>query len=215
MAKRSPPVPLYESPPGKPWCGPTVAKMVLECHGKHISIAEIARRTSASGGVWIPAMGLLFIRLGLNVTIYGWNNTFPSRFMDVADDKIKEQLIQWSRRRKNIKARGLRSNRLAFYRYLINGGNFSPRIYEGFSIRKLQAALQRNEPPIINVMAAPMWGEWDRVRNVEHYVVLTKITSKISVIHDPAYGRVELPTDLLRFACFNAAESSVMYIGRK
>lgn len=204
-------VPIYHQPPEKPWCGPTAAKMVLEYHGVRISIPEIARRSHASAGVWMPNLAMLFMRLGFAITLYEWDSSFPGRFMDLPDDKTKEQLLQWSKRR-NLKYKNDRQYRFAVRRYLKKDGKFIPRMYEGFSIRKLQAAIHRGEPIIFSIAAAPLWGEWDRVRTMEHCVVLTSINSRTAVIHDPVYGKIKLLTELLRFACYHSSTVSIMYI---
>lgn len=212
VRKRSSRVPLHYQPAGSALCGAACSKMLLEYHGRNYSLNRLAREMRIKTGVWLPRLGLWFIGHGFDVSIVGWWNMFPKRFIDLDGDSRRKELLRWCRRRVTQADADRRAHQRLLPPFLRAGGTFMPR---PVTRQDLRAALRRGQPPLLVVDAAILYRTLER--SEPHLVVVTGLEGDKVHLNDPypGYGGSRVyDLDAILHACY-ACDSTAVFIRPK
>ena len=57
-------------------------------------------------------MGTYFLHHGFDVKLVMWLPNFPNRFIDLSSDEIKNEILQWCKRREVVNATALGRHRV-------------------------------------------------------------------------------------------------------
>lgn len=200
-------VPITMQPRDSAWCGAACAHMLTRYDGMHASLRRIARelRVGASG-VLSPRLGTWFLENGYDVTIIGYEDAFPNRFIGLTDDEARDEVLSWCARETQDLGWHRKALRRVYPAFFEAGGKLLPR---PVSRRDIRNALRRGRPVIVAVDVVTLYltREWTD----PHYVVVTGMGNDRIAINDPypEYGgAVEYDLDRFLHACYrNSGEA--------
>lgn len=200
-------VPLTMQPKDSAWCGAACAHMLMRYHGTRISLRRLAQELRVgSAGILSPRLGTWFLEHGYDVTIMGYEDAFPNRFIALDADEARAEVLDWCARETHDLSWKRKALRRIFPPFFEAGGKFLPR---PVSRRDIRSTLRRGLPPIIaiDVVTLYLTREWTD----PHYVVVTGMGRDKIAVNDPypEYGgTVEYDLDRFLHACYrNSAEA--------
>jgi len=181
--------------------------MILAWYGYHLSLPKIATAMNVrADGVDLATLGSFFLDRGFGVTIEMWLNDFPNRFIGLSQG-VNKELLRWCHRRGVLVDGGIKY-RKTIPEFIERGGVFIPK---PVSLRKLQEALRRCHPPILNLDVATVY-EYKRAKQKGHFVVPTHITDSVTTINDPnrSYGGIKTyPTERILHASYSWSAGAI------
>lgn len=200
-------VPLTMQPRNSAWCGAACAHMLTRYHGTRTSLRRLAQELRVgSSGILSPRLGTWFLEHGFDVTIIGYEDAFPNRFITLDADEARVEVLDWCARETKDLSWHRKSLRRVFPHFFEAGGKFLPR---PVSRRDIRSALRRGLPPIIAIDVVTLYLTRERVD--PHYVVVTGLSRDTIALNDPypEYGgAVEYDLDRFLHACYrNSGEA--------
>jgi len=205
-------VPLFFQPEDSFFCGGACARMILRYFGKRYSLARLIRDIPVVNGVFAEDLGCWFLKNGFDVTIIGWPNFLPRRFISVADDSARGEIRRWCRRRVRTPNWLRFQRRNCLTRFLDAGGVYLPRPVTRCD---LHAAVRRGEPPVLELESAVLYQT--REKTMAHFVVVTGMGRGRVWLNDPypGYGgKREYDLDRLLHASY-ISDSMAIFIRPK
>jgi hypothetical protein len=190
--------------------------MVLAYYdGRIMRIQDIVKELPMlKGGLYPEDLASYLVARGLNVRMNAWHREFPNCLAYLVPEQAKEALRLWAKRHRRTvgwDARKKKTDRSSLAKFLLNGGDVSPRLT---TVNELWGSLVAGVPPILNVNAG-VWRrfyskKWRRDRNrartAGHYVVLTDMDAKTMTLNDPSRpngGKLVLPIELVMHALYS------------
>ena len=148
----------------------------------------------------------VFLNHGYDVTIIGYEEAFPNRFIELENNQVVQEVLEWCARDTQDLSWHRKALRRVYPPFFEAGGKLLPR---AVTRRDIRNALRRGQPPIIAIDTVTLYltREWTD----PHYVVITGMDRDKISINDPYPdygGRVEYDIDRFLHACYrNSGEA--------
>ena len=201
MAKYRKDVPLTMQPRDSAWCGAACAHMLARYYGMRISLRRLVRELRVgSSGILTPKLGTWFLEHGFDVTIVGYEDAFPNRFIALDAEEAQAEVLKWCARETQDLSWHRKALRRVYPSFFEAGGKLLPR---PVTRRDIRNALRRDQPPIlaVDVVTLYLTREWTD----PHFVVVTGMHRDRIALNDPYPdygGAVEYDLDRFLHACY-------------